>query len=97
MPSSHIERLFSKSSFPPNGLNRGLYSNPQVDELLNQIKVADPKELTPLMKKLTGLITEDAPWIFVVHDLNLRVVASNVKGVVMAQNWSIDLKPIWVK
>jgi peptide/nickel transport system substrate-binding protein len=96
-PMHAIDRNFSKTSFPPIGNNKGMYSNPQVDELINQIKVADPDAMIPLMKKATAIITEDAPWIFVVHDLNLRVLAPNVKGLVMAQNWFVDLDTVWVK
>jgi peptide/nickel transport system substrate-binding protein len=96
-PMHDIDRNFSKTSFPPIGNNKGMYSNPQVDELINQIKVADPDAMIPLMKKATAIITEDAPWIFVVHDLNLRVLAPNVKGLVMAQNWFVDLDTVWVK
>lgn len=96
-PMHGIDRNFSKTSFSPVGNNKGLYSNPEVDSLIDQIKVASPEAMIPLMKKVTGLITEDAPWVFVVHDLNLRVVASNVKGVVMAQNWYIGLDTVWVE
>jgi peptide/nickel transport system substrate-binding protein len=94
--SQGLERFFSVKSFPPVGVNRGKYSNPKVEALIDQIKVADPSQLDGLMREVQGIIAEDAPWIFVVHDLNLRVLAPNVKGFKMAQSWFQDLSHITV-
>ena len=32
----------------------------------------------------------------VVHDLNLRVLSSKVRGFIQPQSWYIDLKNVWV-
>ncbi|MBD2847038.1 ABC transporter substrate-binding protein [Paenibacillus sp. IB182496] len=96
-PMHAFDRNFASTSVPPAGNNKGLYDNQRVDELLREVQVASEEEFIPLMKELNSIVTDDAPWLFVVHDLNLRVVASNVKGVVMAQNWFIDLDTVWVE
>ncbi len=38
----------------------------------------------------------DAPFIWVVHDLNPRALSPKVKGFVQAQSWFQDLTPITV-
>jgi peptide/nickel transport system substrate-binding protein len=40
---------------------------------------------------------DDAPWIFIVHDLNPRALSSKVKGFVQAQSWYQDLTLPWVE
>jgi hypothetical protein len=43
------------------------------------------------------MIVEDAPWIFVVHDLNPRAMSPKVKGFVQPQSWFVDLTLPWVE
>jgi peptide/nickel transport system substrate-binding protein len=39
---------------------------------------------------------DDAASIFVVHDLNLRVLSPKVRGFIQPKSWYIDLKNVWV-
>ncbi|WP_058300674.1 ABC transporter substrate-binding protein [Gorillibacterium timonense] len=96
-PIRAIDFNFAKSSFAPVGNNKGKYSNEEVEALLNKIKVASPDEVDGLMQQASGIITDDAPWLFIVHDKNLRVLAPNVKGFVMAQSWFQDLTHLTVE
>ena len=37
------------------------------------------------------VLVDDAPWIFVVHDLNPRALSPKVKGFVQPQSWFVDV------
>ncbi len=41
-----------------------------------------------------SIIVDEAPWLFIVHDLNPRAMAANVKGFHPAQSWFQDLTQI---
>ena len=47
--------------------------------------------------KLHAMVVEDAPWLFVVHDLNPRALSPKVKGFVQPQSWFVDLTLPWVE
>ena len=42
------------------------------------------------------LVVDEAPWIFVVHDLNPRAMSTKVKGFVPPQSWFVDLTQVSV-
>ena len=74
-------RYFSKASWSPNGINWGHFYDPKVDALLTQAQDSfDPTQQTKLLAEAHGRIVDDAPWLFVVHDLNPRALSPKVKG-----------------
>jgi peptide/nickel transport system substrate-binding protein len=55
---------FSSSRFPPNGANRGFYSNPKVDALIDQARrEVDPKVRKPIYAELQRILAEELPYI----------------------------------
>ncbi|MCP1168583.1 ABC transporter substrate-binding protein [Limimaricola litoreus] len=56
-------------AFPDQGgFNSGYYSNPKVDELLEQARRAtDQEERARLYKEMQEIVHEDAPWVFVAN------------------------------
>lgn len=91
-----IYQFFHSSQLAPAGLNPGGYSNPEVDALLDQMLASfDPAEQDALLKQAMKYVQEDAPWLFVVHDLNSRVT-KGVEGLVMAQASYVDLTKVSV-
>lgn len=87
-----LQRFYHSSSTPPNGLNPGAYANPRVDELLALAQATfDEAERDEIMKQVVFEVQSEAPWLFVVHDLNSRVTAPGVSGLVMAQSSYVDL------
>ena len=42
------------------------------------------------------VLVDDAPWIFIVHDLNPRAMSAKVKGFVQPQSWFVDLTSVSV-
>ncbi|TDF92511.1 ABC transporter substrate-binding protein [Paenibacillus piri] len=92
---STFERFFATSSFLPNGSNYGQYSNPKLDDLLGKARQSfTESERDAYLKEAGGLLADDSPWLYVVYDLNLRVLSPNVKGFVQPQSWFADLTTI---
>jgi peptide/nickel transport system substrate-binding protein len=55
---------FSSSRFPPNGANRGFYSNPKVDALIDQARrEVDPKIRKPIYAELQRILADELPYI----------------------------------
>jgi ABC-type transport system substrate-binding protein len=82
---------------PPAGYNWGGFSDKQADELAAKAKVEfDPQKQDEILAKLHERIVDQAMWIWVVHDLNPRALAPNVKGFVQAQSWFQDLTPVYL-
>ena len=51
-----------------SGFNSGYYSNPQVDELLEQARVSTSQTVrAALYKEMRRIVHEDAPWFFVAN------------------------------
>jgi peptide/nickel transport system substrate-binding protein len=97
-PFSAFVRFFHSASVPPKSINIMHYINPEADKLIEAAEAAfDPTERDALLGKLHAMVVEDAPWIFVVHDLNPRALSPKVKGFVQPQSWFVDLTLPWVE
>jgi len=61
--------------------NRSNYNNPEVDQLLVQARqIADRGKRAELYRKAQRLIVEDAPWLFVDHEVQVVATRAGVKG-----------------
>ncbi|HUO26438.1 MAG TPA: ABC transporter substrate-binding protein [Candidatus Aquilonibacter sp.] len=59
-----FEYTFDSARFPPNGANRGYYSNPRIDVLLDQARQAvDPSARKPLYAEVQQILARDLPYI----------------------------------
>ncbi len=88
---------FHGSAIPPNGSNWSGYRNPEVDRLLSEaFRTFDAEARDPLITKAHELVVDDAPWVFVVHDLNPRALSPRVKGFRQAQSWYQDFTQVTV-
>jgi len=59
-----FEYAFSSAKFPPNGANRGFYSNAKVDALIDQARrEVDPAKRKPLYAEVQRILAEDLPYI----------------------------------
>jgi peptide/nickel transport system substrate-binding protein len=55
---------FSSARFPPNGANRGYYSNPKVDALIDQARrEVDPQVRKPIYAEIQRILAEELPYI----------------------------------
>ncbi|HSF31382.1 MAG TPA: ABC transporter substrate-binding protein [Candidatus Tectomicrobia bacterium] len=97
-PFSAFVRFFHSASVPPRSLNVMHYINPEADRLIEAAEASfDPKARDETLGKLHELVMDEAPWIFVVHDLNPRAMSPKVKGFVQPQSWFVDLALPWVE
>jgi peptide/nickel transport system substrate-binding protein len=97
-PFGGFTRRFHSGMVPPKSTNVMPYLNPEVDRLIEAAELAfDLSKQNALLARVHEIIVEDAPWIFVVHDLNPRALSPKVKGFVQAQSWYQDLTPVWVE
>ena len=61
--------------------NRSNYNNPEVDQLLVQARqLTDRSKRAELYRKAQRLIVEDAPWLFVDHEVQVVATRANLKG-----------------
>ena len=80
------------------GNNKGGYSSPEADELFRQAQASfDFAEQDRLLAKAHEIIIDDAPYLFVAHDLNPRVLNPRVKGYVQDQSWFTNLQDLWIE
>jgi ABC-type transport system substrate-binding protein len=97
-PFSTFTRFFHSGSQPPKSQNIMPYVNAEVDRLIEAAELEfDLPKQNAMLALVHEIIVEDAPWIFIVHDLNPRALSSKVKGYVQAQSWFQDLTPVWVE
>ena len=70
------------SAWPDQGgFNSGYYSNPQVDELLEQARVSTSQTVrAALYKEIQHIVYEDTPWVFVANWKQNAVTGSNVQN-----------------
>jgi len=83
-----FEYAFDSARFPPNGANRGYYSNPKVDALIDQARrEIDPNIRKPLYAEVQRILADDLPYIdlwyldnVVVHTRRVRNLKLNPAG-----------------
>jgi len=76
-----LRRVFHSTQVPPDGFNRGRYSNPEVDRLLDiatqAVSMADRKKYYSAVQKL---IAEDAPYIPIWNRVNYIMAQPSLSG-----------------
>ena len=91
-PFFGMVRFTSTKTFPPVSNNWGYFGNPEFDALIADARTNfDEKARDGALAKLHARIVEEAPFIWVAHDVGPRAMSSKVKGVVQPQSWFIDI------
>jgi peptide/nickel transport system substrate-binding protein len=76
-----FEYAFHSSKFPPNGANRGFYSNPKLDALIDQARRAiDPNVRKPLYAEVQSILAEELPYIDLWYFDNVLVHTRRVRN-----------------
>lgn len=79
-----IRRVFHSQQAPPNGFNRGRYSNPEVDRLLDLATAAFEEDVRrQYYVAAQRLIAEDAPYIPLWNRTNVAIAQPDVRGLRM--------------
>jgi peptide/nickel transport system substrate-binding protein len=81
-----------------SGYNWGHFADPKADELAKRsLEAFDIDEQNRRIAELHAYLVDQAVWVWVVHDMNPRGLASHVKGFVQAQSWFQDFTPIRIE
>ncbi|MET4698517.1 peptide/nickel transport system substrate-binding protein [Constrictibacter sp. MBR-5] len=95
---AQMARWFWSANFAPNGSNWGHWKNDEFDTLLSEIQTStDQSVMLKNLPRLNEILVDDAPWLWVVHDLNPRAMTKDVQGFVSAQSWFQDLTTVSMK
>jgi peptide/nickel transport system substrate-binding protein len=81
LDSDNYVRPFYQSS--ANGWLRVHYSNPEVDQLVDQQALASTDERMRLLARIQQIVAEDAPIIPLWQEGQFAIIGLNVKGVVL--------------
>ncbi len=80
---------------PPAGTNWGLYCDPEMDKLFNEVRnTFDAEAQTKVLQRVHEKYVDEALFLMVTHDVNARAMSPRVKGFVQAQNWFQDFGTI---
>jgi len=91
-PFFAMVRFSSTKAFPPVSNNWGYFGNAEIDKLIADARTTfTPKELDAALAKLHARIVDEAPFVWIAHDVGPRAISPKVKGVVQPQSWFIDL------
>ena len=75
--------LFSSKNFPPEGQNRGYYSNPRVDQLLLEGRSTfDRAKRKPKYEEVQKIIATELPYISLYMQSNVAIMRNNIDGYV---------------
>jgi len=91
-PFFAMVRFVSTKTFPPVSNNWGYFGNDEFDALIATARTSfDDKARDAALAKLHARIVEEAPFIFVAHDVGPRAMSAKVKNVVQPKSWFIDI------
>ena len=91
-PFFAMVRFTSTKTFPPVSNNWGYFGNAEFDKLIADARnTFDDKGRDAALAKLHARIVEEAPFVWIAHDVGPRAMAAKVKNVVQPRSWFIDI------
>ncbi len=91
-PFFAMVRFVSTKAFPPVSNNWGYYGNADIDKLVADARTSfDEKARDAALAKLHAFVVEDAPFVWIAHDVGPRAMSAKVKNVVQPRSWFIDI------
>lgn len=94
-PFFAMVRFSSSQTVPPTSNNWGYYTHPELDDLIGKARTAfDGKERDEALSRLHARIVEDAPFLWVAHDVGARAMSAKIKGFVQPKSWFVDLTSV---
>ena len=94
-PFFAMVRFVSTQTFPPVSNNWGFFGNKEFDDLIAKARTSfDARERDAALGALHARIVEEAPFLWVAHDVGPRAMSTRVRGVVQPRSWFIDLAPM---
>ena len=97
-PDMVMYPLLHSSQWTPNGPNRALYKNEKYDELLHQARLTtDQAKRAELYRQAQRLLIDDAPWIFVDHEIQTAAHSKRVQGFKLHPSFDLRVETISLK
>lgn len=94
-PFFAMVRFTSTQTFPPVSNNWGLFGNDEFDALIAEARTSfDDAERDAALARLHARIVEEAPFVWIAHDVGPRAMSPKVTGVVQPKSWFIDIAPM---
>jgi peptide/nickel transport system substrate-binding protein len=77
-----LRRVFHSKQMPPSGFNRGFFSNPAVDDLIDRAtRSTDDTERRTLYGDVQRLVAEEVPYVSLWYKTNVVVAQRNLQGI----------------
>ncbi|NBS63509.1 MAG: ABC transporter substrate-binding protein [Betaproteobacteria bacterium] len=97
-PFFAMVRFTSTKTFPPVSNNWGYFGNAEFDKLIADARTTfDDKARDAALAQLHKRIVEEAPFVWIAHDVGPRAMSSKVRGVVQPRSWFIDIAPMSIQ
>ena len=97
-PDMVMYPLFHSSQWTPNGPNRALYKNEQFDDLLTEARhVTDQAKRAALYREAQRILVEDAPWVFVDHEIQIAAISKRVQGFKLHPSFDLRVETITLR
>jgi peptide/nickel transport system substrate-binding protein len=97
-PFFAMVRFLDSKAAPPVSNNWGFFNNPEFDQLVATARSTfDAGERDKALAKLHARSVEEAPFLWVAHDVGPRAMAPKVKGLVQPKSWFIDLTTVYIQ
>jgi ABC-type transport system substrate-binding protein len=91
-PFFAMVRFTSTKTFPPVSNNWGYFGNAEFDKLIEDARTSfDDKARDAALARLHARIVEEAPFVWIAHDVGPRAMSAKVKNVVQPRSWFIDI------
>lgn len=86
-----FEYVFGSDRIPPAGANRGRYSNPQLDALLQQARVTtDQAKRKEILVKVQEIVAEDEPYINLWYYDNICIHRKRLTNILLSPSGDFD-------
>jgi peptide/nickel transport system substrate-binding protein len=86
-----LRRVFHSNQVPPDGFNRGHYSNPEVDRLLDEASAStEDRRRLDLFQQVQRIVAREVPYISLWHKTNFAVAQRTLTGVRMTPLGDLD-------
>jgi ABC-type transport system substrate-binding protein len=94
-PFFAMVRFVTKGAFPPNSNNWGFFNTEEMEELVRAARTSfDAAARDAALARLHKRIVEEAPFLWVAHDVGPRMLSPKIKNVVQPRSWFIDIAPM---
>lgn len=91
-PFFAMVRFVSSKALPPVSNNWGYYTSEKTDALVEQARTTfDEQARNQALSELHANIVDEAPFLFVAHDVGPRALSPKITNVVQPKSWFIDI------